>query len=387
MTYDFYIPATEEQTIRKMIAKYSKHISLNAEISEPYNKMFRHFVQEDGNSYITKMSHRIVEVHLEIADMNEWEVLAEYAKGELVFVGNPAEKLVFKNPEHGATYTKCDCCSHKTRKSMFVLSNKSTGEEIQIGPECAKSYGIYGLKYMHNLANELYAIFDFRYHESGDGGPWCYRGVDPHEKRCIESTKLFNMVEAFYNSVDGKWEKGGYEYGGVYVASKTRSELLNYIENNYMDVSEEPSILYNEVKKYFETAYECDEYNEFGTGMKESMVNEYVRVDNAHFVFFAIKNYLKYLKTKDLAFQINDYVHVVGKVVSETVKEGFYGPYTIYTILANNGATFLRKGAVKQDNEGNVNFYAYVEFISNNNFYLGKVTKNPKKGLNIVEAA
>lgn len=387
-TYRFYIPSNYKEALYKLVNKYSRHLTINMNVSQPFEKCFRHAnlsYDEMGHKVCGSqvMKHVVCDVEITVEDTFNWEILAEYNSGTLVFVGDHSKELEFSNPEHGANYTKCDCCKHKSYKSMFVLRNTETGEEVQIGPECAKTYGIHGLKHIVAFSNSLYEIFDFTACADGEEyGLYRCRFADTNMKKCVETDKVFDMVSEYYNECGGTW-KSGYYSGNEYVRSESRNTLLNKVDKEYSeDTVLKNTELFNKVREYCETLVP-GMYDEFTEGVKKSMTNKYISVEDIHFMFFAIKNYNKYLKSLENKFNVGDYVHVVGKIVSEKIYDGFYGMYTVYTILSENGNTFIRKGSVKSTGK-DVNFYAKVEYVKADEFHLGPVTKNPKKGMDIM---
>ncbi len=79
-----------------------------------------------------------------------------------------------------------------------------------------------------------------------------------------------------------------------------------------------------------------------------------------------------------------DYVKVVGKLISSEVKEGWYGIYIENTILTDTGLRVKRNGVVKVGEDKRVELYAPVISQRGSDILVGRMTKNPKKGMTII---
>ena len=381
METTFFIPESNRNDFNKAVRKAQKHIDIKVECGKPYDKVFRHTILVEKQSGITRMSHKIFDVKIMLPEFNKWELIAEYKEGSL-YISNHREKLVFSNKNHGADYHKCDCCGHTIRKEMFVIRNKETNEELQVGSECAKAYGIEGLKWVSKFYAELYAIYDFRGcsdENDGESGVW-KGGKDPYEFQSVEVNNVIKAAKLLYDETNGVWTGGSYN-GGIYTPSRSKGILKGYVTGGKGECTE---TYIEELKSYISQELK-DSYNEFEEEMYNNITNYYMSLDNVHYIFFSIKKYEKYLLTKKLgSYKEGDYLHVVGDIISDKVEEGFYGNYHIITIKAKNGKVFIRKGVVPNV-DGKIDIYAFVDNVWDSDTYLGRVTKNPKKGYEPIE--
>ena len=375
--YKVYIPSYLKEQFDKLVKKTQNHIELSVECGKPFRKVFRHFLMDDDGSHFIKQSHEIIEANITIADLNRWELLAVYKEGNLM-VQDYSKKLEIKVAGHGADYGKCDCCGKHTFKESYLIRNIDTDEELQVGCKCAETYGVYGLKWVESFMTELYKIYDCRAGDCTDREPDWNGGVDPYSFRSVEVSEVIKAAKALFDKNEGKWYSGHYE-DGIYRPSQSKEELScmigkeagcddDYVQKVVDYIASLPSSL-----------------NEFDIDLRESLSGYYMNIQNCHFAFFAIKKYEESLLQANFKhYEIGQQLHIVGKIDFDKVCNGWYGPYHMVGIKLADGQTVIRSGAVP-NNEGRVDGYSIVSSVCENKIYLGRITKHPKKGIEVIE--
>ena len=383
MTSKFFLPYANLESFKKLAKKVQKHVDMQISYSQSYKKTFNHpVINENGmRGHCEKYVHEVVDVTIVTPDFNDWELVATYKDGSL-FVTDYSKELVFLNKEHGANYHKCDCCGHTIRKEMFVVRNNKTNEELQVGSECAKTYGIEGLKWVSKFYAELYKIYDYRldYNCGEEDFPTWRGGADCSAFRSVKVSDVIKSSKLYYTENNGIWNKGHYE-GRTYYPSSSKETLTNHVINNEGECTEE---YINSVKEFVNSTL-ANKDNEFYDSICENVNGYYMSLADVHFIFFAVKYYEENILAEKFGnYKEGEQLHIVGDIISDKVVEGYYGSYHVITIQLENGRKLVRKGAVPNI-DGKVNAYAFVDSVWNNTTYLSRVTKNPKKGYEVVE--
>lgn len=377
------LPVGEVKSFEKIIKRAAKNIEgIEWTMGKPYNKTFIHLV--DGLR--ERWSHTIVDVEIVMPTVNDWVLLATVVEGAL-FVTNPKEKIIFRDG-HGVEYKKCDACGRPQWKKSFIVRNAKTDEELQVGSECAKKFGIGTVNAIYNLTRELYENYSFCF-DCGDDFEdrmWSARYHDPHAVKSIETSIVVQAAKKYYDNNKCVWKKGRY-IGREYYPSESAAEIKGSL-NNF--VADEDNEYYKSLCDWLNNVFEAGEYNEFEENMKNVGSNYYMSVGDVAAAFFAIKRFELYKKEKEAREKgiylpkRNDYIHIVGKIVDKVKKEGYFGSYVEYTILNNlDGNTYKRAGVVKSDDENNVDCYAFIKDVYKGNYTLDRTTIKPKKGIAI----
>lgn len=90
----------------------------------------------------------------------------------------------------------------------------------------------------------------------------------------------------------------------------------------------------------------------------------------------------------ELSVQKGNQVKVCGKIIQKRFEESYYGVMEINTILTDKGIECERYGKVPTIEENGIKrttFYALVKGVFNGKISLDRATKNPKKGIEVVE--
>lgn len=378
-TIKFQLPTFELTSFQKLVDKMKTRTNfINAEFGKPYKKLYTHTeIDEDGICRDVKMWHEVVDVTVEMNTENEWVLLASYKDGE-EYVANPTKELVFQNPEHGKKYTKCDVCGHWCKNS-FLVYNSETGEELQVGKECLKTFGLNGLDFVHEFTTSLFKVF--KIYCCGDEEFPVWKGEkDNFAFSSCKTSDLIKAAKTYYN--DNKiWKKGEYQ-NGVYVRSESNITIQNILEQNKFEGDD------SYVEKIIEHVKSLEVKSEFSAEMLEMVENFYSTPSKAPHAFFAVKSYEDSLKAKEFnmeKYQPGLQIHVTGKVIDVKTLDSFYGVAKKYTIEGVNGLVFERIGKVDVLENDTVDFYSIIKRVINNKIVLDRTTKKPKKGIEIVE--
>lgn len=375
------IPAYATDEFLKLVKRAKKNISeLDWTVGESYNRVFRHFF--DGE--IVKMTHKVVDITLSVPEVNDWVLLATIVDGSM-FVADQKHKLELHDG-HGTEYRLCDVCKHKQWKKSYIVRNSKTGEELQIGAECAKKFGIGMMNAIHNLTKELYASYSLYSCEYDGLEPieWPARFNDSHAVRSVETSAVVIAAKQYYDDHNGKWLKGYYQ-GSIYYPSESAADIRSLLEDVQADSE---NAYYKELTSWIKDVFVADEWSEFDEKIKAVGTDYYTSAGDTAAVFFAIKKFEAYKKeqaAKAAGIYIpkrGDYIHIIGKIVSEKKKCGTYGVYVEYVIENTlDGYTYTRSGAVKADSEKNVDCFAYIKDAYGGNYTLDRTTQKPKKGV------
>ena len=379
------IPCCAEKEVEKIIRKAQKYIpKFSCEYGEPYNKTFRHYA---GEGQIIKQSHRVKDIILSIPDENEWDLIATVKDGAL-FVTDQNKKLVLTNEKHGVGYGLCDACKHKQRKASFIVRNNRTGEELQVGSECAKKFGIGTVQQIYNLTSSLYQSYALPYYEGWEEPKmWPHKYNDPYAARSVEVSLMVQAAKKYYDDHNGLWKKSYVGPTGVYYRSESAADISGSLDDFQPD---DQNPYYLELMEWLRNEFETSEEYGFNRDIKELPNQYYVSASYSAIAFFAIKNYEVWKKEKaarEAGIYLpkrDDYIRIVGKVVNKITRNGYYGSYTEYDIQNNiDNNIYKRAGALPLNSEGLVDGYAFINDVWKGNYTLGRVTKGRKKGVEI----
>ena len=380
------IPAHLTDDFLKLVGRASKNIAgLQWTVGETYKQTFRHYF--DG--HIEKWQHEVKDVTLEMPEANGWTLLATVVEGAM-FVTDHKQKLELKNG-HGADYQICDACKHRQWKKSYIVRNDSTGEELQVGAECAKKFGIGMVEAIYKLTKELYASYSLYSCEYDGLEPmeWPAHFSDPHAVRSIETSVIVQAAKQYYDEKDGVWKKG-YYVGRIYYPSESAAEIRCRLDKFAADAE---NAYYKELCAWISNNFEADVYSEFDDKIKLIGTDYYMSAGDTAAAFFAIKkfeNWKKEQAAKAAGLYIpkrGDYIHIVGKIVNKQEKVGTFGTYVEYEILNTlDGNTYKRSGVVKADSENNVDCFAFIKDTWKGNYTLDRTTLKAKKGIAIANA-
>ena len=163
-TIKTFIPSELVDAFKKFAEKTKRNVEgFDYSISNPRKKLFRHAEVEDYQTIIGKYWHDICDLTINMPDESNWRLMATYKNGAFT-PADTTKELVFKIKEHGANYGKCDLCGHWCNNA-YVIENTQTGDELQVGCECIKKFG---LKYIYFLVIPLKeSRFALRFHLMG----------------------------------------------------------------------------------------------------------------------------------------------------------------------------------------------------------------------------
>lgn len=379
-TITLQIPNVEIEPFKKMVKKLEKKVSfIQVKFGDKYKKLYHHVERDiDGYCYTVKMWHEVIDVTVEMDTINDWVLLATYKDG-LEFVANPTKELILQNPEHGKEYRKCDACGHWCKNS-FIVYNTKTGEELQVGKECLKTFGLNGISFVYDFTKELYRMIDCYCSFSDEDSMFpIWKGdKDTYAFSSCKTTDLLKAAKAYYN--ENKVWKKGYYVGKTYYKSESNDRIqANLISENF-DGNDEY------INKVIEHVKGLQGNSEFSCDMITMVNNFYTAPSYAAHAYFAVKSYEESLKAKEInisRFKVGLQVHVQGKVIRKELLETMYGSVYKYTIQAN-GLLFERTGSIQVSEDKTVNFYALIKNVKGLTIVLDRATKNPKKGIEIL---
>lgn len=377
------IPAHSKDEFLKLVSRASKNITgLQWTVGETRKQTFRHYFDGD----IVKMTHSVIDVTISLPEVNDWVLVATVIEGA-IFITDNKQQLVLKNG-HGADYRLCDVCKHKQWKKSFIVRNSKTNEELQIGAECAKKFGIGMMNAIHNLTKELYANYSLYSCEYDGLEPieWPAHISDPHAVKSVETSVMVQAAKHYYDENNGVWKKG-YYVGRMYYPSESAAEIRASIDKFTADAD---NAYYKELAQWVSNVFEEDVCSEFDDKIKCVGTDFYMSAGDTAAAFFAIKKYESWKKeqaAKAAGLYIpkrGDYIHIVGKVINKETKSGYFGAYIEYEILNKlDGNTYKRSGAVKADGDNNVDCYAFIRDVFKGQNILDRTTLKAKKGVAI----
>lgn len=382
-TLKTFIPLESVDSFKKFADKTQKNVEGFAySIGKPYQKLFYHSViEENGTSgHRIKVFHEVCDLTVYIPEQSGWKLLATY-KDDAFTPADPTKELIFKNPQHGADYVKCDYCGHWC-KNAYVIENTTTGEELQVGCECIKKFGINNIYYISDFTQKLYEIYNYRISyatddEFGDIDEWGGR-KDSSYKNAILKTNLIMAAKVQYD-ICPVYKKGT-KIEHVRYRSSTLDGIDTILNSGNLKVDEAY------VKSVCEFGANIHPKTEFEEDMLAVAKNFYCYQGQEVYAFFLVKAYEDSLKP-ELNLPKGCQVKVCGKVIQQRFEESYYGMMEINTILTDKGITCERYGKIPTTEDKGIkrtSFYAIVKGVFNGKVSLDRATKNPKKGIELI---
>lgn len=379
-TIKTFIPSESVDSFKKFADKTQKNVKdFTYSLGKPYQKLFYHpVIEEDGTAgHLTKVFHEVCVLTVNIPEQSGWKLLATY-KDDAFTPVDPTKELVFKNPQHGAHYGKCDHCGHWC-KNAYVIENITTGEELQVGCECIKKFGIDDMYYISDFTRKLYEIYNYKLNyatdkEYGDILEWGGR-KDSSYKNAILKTNLIMAAKSQYE-ICPVYKKGT-KVENVRYRSATLEGIDTILNRGNLKVDE------TYVKAVCEFGAKIQPKTEFEEDMLTVAKNFYCYQGQEVYAFFLVKAYEDSLKP-ELNLPKGCQVKVCGKVIQKRFEESYYGMMEINTILTDKGVTCERYGKVPTTEDKRTSFYALVKGVFNGKVSLDRATKNPKKGIEVI---
>lgn len=379
-TINIFLPSESVDAFKKFADKTSKNVKGFAySLGKPYEKLFYHpVIEEDGTAgHRIKAFHEVCDLTIDIPEQSGWRLLATY-KDDAFTPADPTKELVFKNPQHGADYGKCDHCGHWC-KNAYVIEKITTGEELQVGCECIKKFGINDMYYISDFTKKLYEIYNYRISyatddEFGDIEEWGGR-KDSSYKNAILKTNLIMAAKAQYD-ICPVYKKGT-KIEQVRYRSATLDGIDTILNSGNLKVDE------TYVKSVCEFGAKIQPQSEFEEDMLAVAKNFYCYQDQEVYAFFLVKAYEDSLKP-ELNLPKGCQVKVCGKVIQKRFEDSYFGTMEINTILTDKGVTCERYGKVPTTEDKRTSFYALVKGVFNGKVILDRATKNRKKGVAVV---
>lgn len=379
-TIKTFIPSESVDAFKKFADKTRKNVKDFAySLGKPYEKLFYHpVINEEGiGGQRIEVFHEVCDLTIDIPEQSGWRLLATY-KDDAFTPADPTKELIFKNPQHGADYGKCDHCGHWC-KNAYVIENIATGKELQVGCECIKKFGINDMYYISDFTKKLYELYDYRISyatddEFGDIEEWGGR-KDSSYKNAILKTNLIMAAKVQYD-ICPVYKKGT-KVEHVRYRSATLEGIDTILNNGNLKVDE------TYVKAVCEFGAKIQPKTEFEEDMLAVAKNFYCYQGQEVYAFFLVKAYEDSLKP-ELNLPKGCQVKVCGKVIQKRFEESYFGMMEINTILTDKGVTCERYGKVPTTEDKRTSFYALVKGVFNGKVSLDRATKNPKKGIEVV---
>lgn len=379
-TIKTFIPSESVDSFKKFADNTQKNVKGFAySLGKPYQKLFYHpVIEEDGTAgHITKVFHEVCDLTINIPEQSGWKLLATY-KDDAFTPVDPTKELVFKNPQHGAHYGKCDHCGHWC-KNAYIIENITTGEELQVGCECIKKFGIDDMYYISDFTRKLYEIYNYKLNyatdkEYGDLLEWGGR-KDSSYKNAILKTNLI-MAAKFQYEICPVYKKGT-KVDNVRYRSATLEGIDTILNSGNLKVDK------TYVKAVCEFGAKIQPKTEFEEDMLTVAKNFYCYQGQEVYAFFLVKAYEDSLKP-ELNLPKGCQVKVCGKVIQKRFEESYFGMMEINTILTDKGVTCERYGKVPTTEDKRTSFYALVKGVFKGKVSLDRATKNPKKGIEVI---
>lgn len=261
-----------------------------------------------------------------------------------------------------------------------MIENIETGEELQVGCECVKKFGIKSFDYLSKFTDELYKLYDYSLSYSTDNDGLKMWGGNPNAiyKNAFKKADLIMSAKAIYDKCP--IYKKAYRQGDTRYPSPTLVDIEATLCGENYDINNEY------VEKVCAYALDKPIDGEFAEKMHRLASDYYAYLDESVYAFFMVKNYEDSLKS-ETKLETGTPVKVEGKVVQTRTEESYYGPMTINVILTDNGVECERIGkipTVKTDNIKRTSFYSTVKGIYHGKISLDRATKNPKKGVSYI---
>lgn len=379
-TIKTFIPSESVEAFKKFADKTQKNVKdFTYSLGKPYQKLFYHpVIEEDGTAgHLTKVFHEVCDLTINIPEQSGWKLLATYKDNAFTPV-DPTKELVFKNHQHGAHYGKCDHCGHWC-KNAYIIENITTGEELQVGCECIKKFGIDDMYYISDFTRKLYEIYNYKLNyatdeEYGDLLEWGGR-KDSSYKNAILKTNLIMAAKSQYE-ICPVYKKGT-KVDNVRYRSATLEGIDTILNSGNLKVDK------TYVKAVCEFGAKIQPKTEFEEDMLTVAKNFYCYQGQEVYAFFLVKAYEDSLKP-ELNLPKGCQVKVCGKVIQKRFEESYYGMMEINTILTDKGVTCERYGKVPTTEDKRTSFYALVKGVFKGKVSLDRATKNPKKGIEVI---
>ena len=380
-TIKTFIPSDLVDSLKKFADKTQKNVEgFTYSVGKPYEKLFRHpVIEEDGMAgHCVKAFHEVCDLVINMPDESDWRLVATYMDGAFTPT-DPTKELIFKNPSHGADYGKCDFCGHWCKNS-YVVENVKTGEEMQVGCECIKKFGLKHINFISDFTKKLYEVYDYRISyatddEFGDLIP-IWKGSDKASwKDAIVKTRLISAAKAQYD-ICPVYKKGT-EQCHIHYRSETLEGIDTILNGGKLEVDDDYA------QKVSEFGKKIQAQTEFEEEMVTVAKNFYCYREQEVYAFFLVKAYEDSLKP-ELNINKGTQVKVCGKVIQKRFEQSYYGVMEINTILTDNGVTCERYGKIPTTDDKRTSFYALVKGVFNGKVCLDRATKNAKKGIEVV---
>jgi hypothetical protein len=380
-TIKTFIPADNVESFKKFANKTKKNVEgFSFVIGKPYMKVFYHpVINENGmRGKCIKAFHEICDLTVNMPEENGWKLVCTFKDGAFTPV-DTSKELIFKNPAHGQDYNKCDVCGHWCKNS-YVIENVTTGEELQVGCECVKKFGIKSFDYLSKFTDELYKLYDYSLSCSTEDDELKMWGGNPNAiyKNAFKKADLIMSAKATYDKCP--IYKKAYRQGNTHYPSPTLVDIEATLCGENFDINNEY------VEKVCAYALSKPIDGEFAKKTHRLANDFYAYIDEAVYAFFMVKNYEDSLKT-ETKLETGTHVKVEGKVIQTRTEESYYGPMMINIILTDNGIECERIGKIpmtETDNIKRTSFYSTVKGIYHGKVSLDRTTKNPKKGVQYI---
>ena len=376
-----FIPSNSVASFKKFANKTKKNVEgFSYTIGEPYMKVFYHpVIDENGiRGHVTKAFHEICDLTINMPEENNWKLVCTFKDGSFTPVDSSKE-LVFKIPAHGHDYDKCDVCGHWCKNS-YVIENIVTGDELQVGCECVKKFGIKSFDYLSKFTDELYKLYDYSKLYTTDDDDLEMWGGKPDSvyKNAFKKTDLIMSAKAEYDKCP--IYKKAYRERDTYYRSPTLTNIETILCGEKFDINNDY------VEKVCAHALSKPIDGEFAKKTHRLANDFYAYIDEAVYAFFMVKNYEDSLKA-GTKLEIGTPVKVEGKIIQIRIEESYYGPMTTNVILTDNGVECERIGKIpiiKNNDVKRTSFYSTVKGIYHGKISLDRATKNPKKGITYI---
>lgn len=384
-TINTFIPSESIASFKKFADKTKKNVEgFEYTLGKPYQKVFiHHTIVEDGHAGKSiKRFHEVCDLTINMPEESDWRLVATYKNGSFT-PADPTKEVKFKNSQHGENYGKCDFCGHPCKNS-YVVYNVKTGEEMQVGCECIKKFGLKNVGFISEFTKKLNEVYDYRISyatddEFGDLLP-VWGGSDKSSwYDAILKAELITAAKAQYD-ICPIWKKAE-KIGMVYHRSATAEAIWSNLNCDKIKVDKAYA------EKVCKFGNEIKPQSEFEKELLKVAKDFYCFREQIVYAFFLVKKYEDSLKP-ELQIKKGMQVKVSGKIIQKRFEESYYGTMEINTILSDTGVTCERIGKIPTVEENGVTktvFYAIVKGLFHGKVCLDKATKNPKKGIEVVE--
>ena len=384
MNESFYVPVEAVNELEKFVSKAKKNMpQIQISIGDEESKVFHHLeMGMDGVVRRVKLFHNVCKVDLSYPDENNFKLLAKIEDG-MFFPMNFGKQVAFPEGKD-ENYCYCDVCGRKTPAFRYVLKNTETGEVFFVGKECTKKFGVKTLDTIYGFTKKLHEFFD----TYGCGlcddawmGGCGYKEDRRQEMMAMQPRRVLASAYHYYTNTSKEWKKGYYD-GDRYWPSESMADIKDLI---FKKEDERPTI----DDKMFDTFMSFgvkkfkDKESEFSQSIYAFCTNFYAKAADACYAFFIVKSYFDSIKEKP-SVNKGDYIKLDGVIIYKGYDTDWrYGSYPVCHIKAVRfDVKLIRFGVVNGAVGDEVSGYAMVKSVSKSgDIYLGRVTKNPKKGI------